>query len=91
MSIQLDSKTSIRSDAHCWMLVRTITRKAKEGGGENEYYTATYHPTLSATLQKYVDEELKASESVKELLSRLRDVDRRLEEAFKDVPKAAFK
>lgn len=76
--IKVDEQFSIKPDTYSWTLIKT-EKKTKEDGTEYESVDNWYYPKLSNCLAKYMDESLKPSETISELLLRLDGIEENLE------------
>lgn len=73
--IKLDNNYSISGDIYNWTLNFEEERTNKEG----KKYTTTeewYFPKLSQALNKYINQSLKVSESVEDLINKLNDIEK---------------
>lgn len=81
MTIQLDEHYRIEDEAACWILHCKIpTGKTSPTTGEPTFSLETsYHANFKQALIKYLDESLKGCESLQQVLSRITDVEQRIE------------
>lgn len=96
--MKLDDNFRIEEDAYCWTLVERLKPRKKkdteevkvDANGEIVYNEErTYHGTLAQALTKYLDLSLKGSEQVRDVLTRLREAEKRIETATAGVRRRA--
>lgn len=86
--IIIDNEYSVTSDSFCWIL----TKKPPEVGknpftgeqGKESRGTNTYHNTLSQVFKKYLDNCLKRSSSIEEILERIDQAERKIDQLVGD-------
>lgn len=71
--VQLDDKWRVEADSACWALIYdSLSEEINPTTGQpKRTYLASYYPTLESAIQSYVNEQLKASSSAKEILERI--------------------
>ena len=81
MAIKLDEFYTVEDDTNCWTLTyKKATGKTSETTGDPTYTVKpTYHANLRQALSKYLDESLKGSSSLDEVLNRITEVEARIE------------
>jgi hypothetical protein len=92
--IILDDEYAVESDTYCWILksrkaTGTISDKAGSTnfGKEIIRENVTYHGSLKQALTVYLDESLRDSSTVREVVERITDAIKRIEAL--DLPRLA--
>jgi len=76
MAIQLDEFYRVEHDAACWTLVYEKHGDINPNTGKPKTSRdAAYFPNLKQTLIRYLDESLKGSTEVLDVINRIREVE----------------
>lgn len=77
MNIKLDDKYYLTSDTQCITLHCIAASKGEKK--EEKGHGNTYYPTVKMALQHYLNEAMKESTSINEVLMRIDEVEARIE------------
>lgn len=89
-TMNLDEQTTIEKDSRCWILTQRVSEaKDKEGNRKLDKETGeplwnedqTYHANLGQALTYYLDNCLKPSQTLTDVLTAIKDCEARLRNA----------
>jgi len=72
--LTLDDNYRIRGD-----IFSVAPEKQQEGKNGKSHWTARYYPNLKSALKQYLEECIKANSTVKDVLKRIAEVERKID------------